>query len=135
MTATTGRAEALGVRPGDAVQEIGWDSDCDEELRAAIGAASGSELFDEDADEVVNVVLLWFREEDGDLADALMDAIVPLADNGTIWLLTPKNGRDGHIEAADIAEAAPIAGLQQTSTISAAPEWQGTRLVSPRSKR
>ncbi len=135
MTATTGRAEGLGVRPGDAVLEIGWDSDCDEDLRAAISAACGSELIDEDSHEVVNVVLLWFRDDDGDLADTLMDAIVGLADNGTIWLLTPKNGRDGHLEAADIAEAAPIAGLRQTSTISAAPEWQGTRLVSPRSKR
>jgi len=61
VTATTGRADGLGVRPGDAVQEIGWDSDCDEDLRAAVSAACGSELIDEDSHEVVNVVLLWFR--------------------------------------------------------------------------
>lgn len=135
MTATTGPAYALGVGSGDAVQEIGWDSDCDDDLRSAVMAASGSELIDEDADDVVDVVLLWWRDDDGDLVDALMDAIAPLADHGTIWLLTPKSGREGHVEAADIAEAAPVAGLQQTSTISAARDWQGTRLVSPRAKR
>ncbi|MCB0915529.1 MAG: DUF3052 domain-containing protein [Actinobacteria bacterium] len=115
--------------------EIGWDSDCDESLRAVVAEAAAGDLLDEDSDEVVDVVLLWWRDEDGDLVDALMDAITPLADHGTVWLLTPKSGREGHIEAADIAEAAPVAGLQQTSTISASKDWQGTRLVSPRAKR
>lgn len=135
MTATTGRSNALGVEADKAVQEIGWDVDCDEDLRAAVVRDSGAELLDEDADEMVDVVLLWWRDEDGDLVDALVDSISPLTDNGTVWLLTPKAGRDGHVEAADIAEAAPIAGLQQTSTISAAPDWQGTRLVSPRARK
>ena len=49
--------------------------------------------------------------------------------------MTPKPGRDGHIEAEDLADAAPTAGLQQTSTISAGSNWQGTRLVAPRAKR
>jgi len=52
-----------------------------------------------------------------------------------IWLLTPKVGRPGHVEPSDIAEAAPTAGLQATSTINAAPDWQGTRLVSPKSRK
>ena len=38
------------------------------------------------------------REDDGDLVDALVDAITPLADHGVIWLLTPKAGRAGHVE-------------------------------------
>ena len=84
---------------------------------------------------MVDVVLLWWRDEDGDLVDALVDAIGPLTENGTIWLLTPKSRRAGHVEAADISEAAPVAGLQQTSTISAARDWQGTRLVAPRARR
>ena len=58
-----------------------------------------------------------------------------LADHGVVWLMTPKPGRPGHIEAEDIADAAPTAGLQQTSTISAGSQWQGTRLVAPRAKR
>jgi hypothetical protein len=135
VTTNSGRSNVLGINDGDAVQEIGWDTDCDEALRASIAAACGSDIIDEDADEVVDVVLLWWRDDDGDLVDALVDAIGPLTDQGTVWLLSPKPGRPGHVEAADIAEAAPVAGLQQTSTISAAPDWQGTRLVSPRARR
>ena len=37
--------------------------------------ACGGELLDEDTDEVVDVVLLWWRDGDGDLVDTLMDAI------------------------------------------------------------
>ena len=73
-------------------------------------------MVDEDTDEVVDVVVLWWRDGDGDLVDALIDAIGPLADNGVIWLLTPKTGRGGHVEPSEIAEAAPTAGLSQTST-------------------
>lgn len=124
-----------GITKGQIVQEIGYDDDCDETLRDSVVAACGAELLDEDTDEVVDVVLLWFREEDGDLVDALVDSITPLADHGVVWLLTPKAGRDGHLEPADIAEAAPTAGLQQTSSVNAAPNWQGTRLVSPRAAR
>jgi len=135
LIASAGRSNALGIGQGDAVQEIGWDTDCDEPLRAAIAQACGSALLDEDAVDVVDVVVLWWRDDDGDLVDSLVDAITTLTDNGIVWLLSPKPGRPGHVEAADIAEAAPIAGLQQTSTVSAAPDWQGTRLVSPRARR
>lgn len=124
-----------GIDGGQLVQELGYDDDCDEGLRLAIVDAAGEDLIDEDTDEVVDVVLLWFREEDGDLVDALVDAKTPLADHGVVWLLTPKTGRAGHVEPADIAEAAPTAGLQQTSTVNAANDWQGTRLVSPRAAR
>lgn len=142
MTATADGAEAhrslaarFGITSGQVVQEIGHDDDVDDELRSAIGSATGVELVDEDYDDVVDVVLLWWREEDGDLVDALMDAIGILADQGVVWLLTPKPGRDGHVEASDIADAAPTAGLQATSTLSASREWQGTRLVAPKASR
>lgn len=129
------RAGRLGLTPGLTVQEIGYDDDVDHELRDGIEGVVGSEMVDEDYDDVVDLVLLWWRDDDGDLVDALMDAIGPLADHGVVWLMTPKPGRDGHIEAEDIADAAPTAGLQQTSTISAGSAWQGTRLVAPRAKR
>ncbi|HQZ86325.1 MAG TPA: DUF3052 domain-containing protein [Actinomycetota bacterium] len=135
MLSTSEASQTLGVQPGRVVQEVGWDDDCDDGLRTAVAAACESDLLDEDSDEMVDVVLLWWRDEDGDLVDALVDAIGPLTENGTIWLLTPKSGRAGHVEAADISEAAPVAGLQQTSTISAARDWQGTRLVAPRARR
>jgi hypothetical protein len=147
VSATAGHAEAernqvqrgsgtrLGLRPGQVVQEIGLDDDCDAELRAAIREVTGSGLVDQDFDDVVDVVLLWWREGDGDLVDALVDSLTDLADGGVVWLLTPKAGREGHVEPSDIGDAAPTAGLNQTSSISAAPEWSGTRLVARKAAR
>jgi hypothetical protein len=126
---------ALGISAGTVVWEIGSDDDADADLRQALTAAEGVEVVDDDYDDVVDVVLLWWRDDDGDLVDALVDAIGPLADHGVVWLLTPKPGRDGHVEAEDISDAAPTAGLQQTSTLSAGRDWQGTRLVAPRAGR
>lgn len=122
----------LGIQPGAVVWEVGVDDDSDAGLRDSIATAEGIETVDDDYDDVVDVVLLWWRDDDGDLVDALVDAIGPLADHGVIWLLTPKPGRDGHVEPEDIADSAPTAGLQQTSTVSAGRDWQGTRLVAPR---
>lgn len=125
----------LGLESGLVVQEIGHDSDSDPDLRAGIVEVTGSDMVNLDYEDVVDVAILWFREDDGDLTDALVDSITPLADQGVVWLLTPKPGRDGHIEPEDITEAAQTAGLRQTSTISAGSQWQGTRLVAPRAKR
>ena len=123
---------ALGVRKGSVVQVIGWDDDCDDSLRTAVAEASGQELVDEYHPDVVDTVMLWWRDGDGDLIDGLLDAITMLGEGGSVWLLTPKAGRDGHIEPEDVAEAAPTAGLRTTANISAAADWQGTRFV-PRS--
>lgn len=128
-------AGRLGLRPGAVVQELGYDDDCDEALRSAAASVTGSELVDEDYDDVVDVVLLWWRDEDGDLVDALVDSLISLGDGGVVWLLTPKAGRPGHVEPGDIGDAAPTAGLHQTSSISAAPDWSGTRLVTRKSGR
>jgi hypothetical protein len=142
VTATAGDADPsggiaakLGIAPGLVVQEIGYDDDSDHDLRAGVVALAGSELVDEDYDDVVDVVLLWWREDDGDLVDALVDAIAILTDQGVVWLMTPKPGRDGHVESSEISDAAPTAGLQSTSTISASRDWQGTRLVAPKASR
>jgi hypothetical protein len=125
-------AERLGFKPGQVVQELGWDEDVSEELRVSIETVIGTELADEDFEEVVDVVLLWWREDDGDLVDGLVDALTSLTGGGHIWLLTPKAGRDGHVEPSEIGEAAPTAGLSQTSSVSAAKDWSGTRLVAPK---
>ena len=63
--------------------------------------------------------------------DTLVDAIGPLADTGVVWLMTPKRGQAGHVEPSDVAEAAPTAGLAQTSTLSVG-SWTGTRLATPK---
>ena len=142
MSATTaddaergGIAARLGLRPDMVVQELGWDEDVDDDVRAAVEERIGGELLDEEADEIVDVVLLWWRDEDGDLVDVLVDAIGPLAENGVIWVLSPKTGRDGHVAPTDIAEAAPTAGLSQTSNVSVSDDWAGTRLVAPKAAK
>ena len=132
---STSMAARLGIKPGMVVQELGWDEDSDEDLRASVEELSGSEMVDEDSDEVADVVLLWWREDDGDLFDALTDAITSLAEDGVVWLLVPKSGRPGHVEPGDVTEVAPTAGLSQTSSISAAKDWSGIRLVTPKAAR
>ncbi len=130
--AQRGQGERLGFASGQVVLEIGHDDDCDEELRSAINSAIGGEMVDEDFQDVADVVVLWWREDDGDLVDALVDSISSIAAGGVVWLLTPKAGRSGHVEPSDIGEAAPTAGLSATKSTSAAKDWSGTRLVAPR---
>ncbi|MFF4155832.1 DUF3052 domain-containing protein [Streptomyces sp. NPDC001678] len=138
MSATADHAEErtlavrLGFQPGQVVQEIGYDEDTDQDLREAIEEHTGTELVDEDYDDVADAVLLWFRDEDGDLTDALVDAIGYLEEDGMICLLTPKTGRDGYIEASDISEAVQTAGLSQTKSISVGKDWNGSRLATPK---
>jgi len=126
--------QKLGISHDQVVQELGWDEDTDDDLRAAVEDTIGSDLLDEESDEVVDVVLLWWRDSDGDLVDALMDAIGPLADEGVVWVLTPKTGRPDHVEPSEIAESATTAGLTQTSTANLG-DWVGSRLVQPKAAR
>jgi hypothetical protein len=125
-------ADRFGIEPGMVVMEMGYDDDVDEDLRDALIDRCG-ELVDEDTDEVVDVVLLWWRDGDGDLVDRLMDAITPLADDGVIWVLTPKTGKPGHVIPAEITESAPTAGLMQTSSANLG-DWSASRLVQPKSR-
>ncbi|ARH91038.1 MULTISPECIES: DUF3052 domain-containing protein [Streptomyces] len=129
----TNPAARLGFEPGQVVQEIGYDDDVDQDLREGIETVTGQDLVDEDYDDVCDVVLLWFRDEDGDLTDALVDAIGLVDEGGHILLLTPKTGRDGYVEPSDINEAAQTAGLSQTKSINAGKDWAGSRLVTPKS--
>ena len=128
-----GVAESMGLKASMMVMELGYDDDVDHSLRDLVEECTGEELLDPETDEVVDVVLLWYREDDGDLTDTLVDAIGPLADDGVIWLLTPKRGRGGYVEPSDISEAASVAGLSQTSIRTVSTEWAGTRLVGRKS--
>ncbi|MGH3360997.1 MAG: DUF3052 domain-containing protein [Nocardioides sp.] len=130
--AAAGPADRLGIRPGMVIQELGWDSDTDDELRIAIEDAIDADMVDGDYGNVVDTVLLWWRDDDGDLVDGLVDSLTDLVGGGAIWLLTPKIGRPGSVDAADIAEAAPIAGLAQTTTAAVSKEWSATRLIAPK---
>lgn len=120
----------MGFAAGELILEVGYGSDCDDVLRSEISEITGTQLIDGQTTEVVDAVLLWWREGDGDLVDELMDALTYLTDTGPIWVLTPKLGRDGHVDSSEIQDAAPIAGLSQTSTLAVAKDWAGTRLVA-----
>ncbi len=128
----SGPAARLGLGKGMVVQELGWDADTDDELRIAIEDAIDADMVDGDHGNVVDAVVLWWREEDGDLVDGLVDSLTDLVGGGVIWLLTPKVGRPNAVDAADIAEAAPVAGLAQTTTVAVSKDWSATRLVTPK---
>jgi hypothetical protein len=120
----------MGLAKDDLVLEVGLDTDCDSTLRDQLMAITGTSFLEGSTSEVVDVVIIWWREGDGDLVDELMDALTYLSETGPIWVLTPKVGRDGHVEPSDIQDAAPIAGLSVTSTIALAKDWTATRLVA-----
>ena len=125
-------ATRLGLKAGLVVQELGWDNDTDDDLRIAIEDCIDADMVDGDYGNVVDAVLLWWRDEDGDLVDGLVDAKTDLVGGGAIWLLTPKVGRPNSVDATIIAEAAPIAGLAQTTAAAVSKDWQATRLVTPK---
>ena len=129
MSTDTQGAGRLGFEAGQVVQEFGWGDDVDEALRADLEKIIGGELEDEDFGDVTDGVILWWREDDGDLTDALVDVQTVLDDGGLIWILTPKPGRDGEVGHGDIQEAATTAGLQTTSTFAIAADWSATRLA------
>jgi hypothetical protein len=133
--AANGSVAKLGFAAGQVVQELGYDQDVDDDFRLAIEELCGSELEDEDYADVADAVVLWWRDDDGDLIDALVDALTNLAEGGFILLLTPKSGRDGHVDAADIQEAALTAGLHASGGTNAVRDWTGSRLVAPKSAR
>jgi hypothetical protein len=124
----------LGFKAGQIVQELGWDEDVDESLRQEIEDLIEGELIEE-AMEPVDVVLLWWRDEDGDLIDGLVDAVTDLNDNGYVWLLTPKVGREGFVDATDLNEGAVTAGLALTSTVPVSASWTASKLVPPKGSR
>lgn len=124
--------ERMGLKKGMTVQELGWDEDVDDELRIALEDAIDADLVDGDHGDVVDAVILWWRDGDGDLVDALVDTLTDLVGGGMVWLLTPKVGRPGAVDAAEVAEAAPIAGLASTTSLPVADDWTGLRLAAPK---
>ena len=132
-SAIVGEIDQLGLSEGLVVQELGWDEDCDEELRNDIMDVIDADLVDE-IYEAVDVVLLWQRD-DCDVADSLVDALRDLDEDGYIWLMTPKIGRDGYVDPADVQEAAQVAGLQETIGADVSPDWTARKIVRPKSAR
>ena len=123
--------ERLGIKVDQLILEVGFDqSDCDQIIRDAINAKTGNKFLDATSQEVVDAVILWWRDGDGDLVDELVDALTYLTEDGAIWLFTPKVGREGYVESSDIQDAAPTAGMSQTTSFSACADWSATRLIA-----
>ena len=122
-------AAILGLKPGMVVQELGWDEDSDDVVRAAVEELIGEEMVDENSDEIVEAILLWYRQDDGDLVDILVDAIAPLADNGFIWLLTPKRGQPGYVDQRELILAGPAAGVVDNKICSVSDTQSAMRFV------
>lgn len=133
MSAAEG-ADLLGLAPGMVVEEVGWDEDVDATLRDDIMDIIDADMVEE-ALEGVDAVVMWWRDDDGDVADGLVEAMTDLAPTGYIWLMTPKVGRAGFIEASDLAEGAVTAGLALTGSANVSAEWQATKVVRPKSSR
>ena len=121
----------LELAVGNTVQELGWDEDIDFEFRNGLEDALGEEFLTEEDQEPVDAVLLWWRSDDGDIADltdALEDADKNLDENAPIWLLVPRASQPRHVSPTDISEAAAVAGFRATTTAGVSEDWLATRL-------
>ncbi|NDK30703.1 DUF3052 domain-containing protein [Nesterenkonia sp. Hz 6-5] len=125
--------EELGLKADALVQEIGVDDDVDDDLRDALDELLDEPLIDEDEQEVVDAVLLWFRAGEEDLTDALLDGLTTLEEGGAVWLMTPRSGRDGYVPPVEIQDAATDAGLHVTSSAGVSADWSASRLVHRKS--
>jgi hypothetical protein len=134
VTENTSVKGMLGLAPGLVVQELGWDADVDENFRSEVMDAVDGDLVEE-TDDAVDLVLLWWRSDDGDVVDGLFDALRDLSSGGVLWLLTPKEGRPGHVTQADLQEGAVTAGLALTSSVSVSKNWACHKFVRPKGVR
>lgn len=133
MASTAGRA--FGFASGLIIQEFGYDDDVDQSLRQAAQAETGTELVDEDYEDVADSAIVWWRAEDGDvddLTDVLVDAQANLDGDGLIWVLTPKARTAGAVPSSEVEEAARTAGMHATSAAAMGERWSGIRISSRR---
>jgi hypothetical protein len=129
-SAGAGAALRLGFAREHIVQEFGYDSDVDDDFRFAVEDVCGAEMEDDDYTGSADAVLLWWREDDGDLGDTLIEMVGVLDDGGFVVLLTPRGGSE--VDASDVEEAAVTAGLHLSGTLNAGATWRAHRLVAPK---
>lgn len=124
----------LGFAAEQIVQEFGWDEDVDDDLRFAVEDVIGSDLEDEDYTGEADAVVFWWRADDGDLTDALVDLVGVLGEGGFVLVLTPKDRAKGAVDPAEIEEAAATAGLHTGGAFHASPHWRATKLGAPKGR-
>lgn len=121
----------IGFAREHVVQEFGYDADVDDAFRLAVEEVCGAEMEDDDYTGAADAALLWWRADDGDLVDALVDMVGVLDDGGFVVLLTPKNS-GGEVDPSEIDEATVTAGLHLAGTFNASRAWRAHKLVSPK---
>lgn len=126
--AAVGLVRKLGLREGQIVVEYGYDDDVEDSVRRVAEHVVGSPLEYEDYDGVVDVVLLWWRDGDGDLTDELVDSLTTLEEGGCIVLMTPGAGRDDRVPAPDVQDACTTCSMTASGAVSMG-AWIGQRLV------
>lgn len=124
----------LGLVKDMVVEELGWDDDVDDDLRQAIMEVIDSDLVEE-SPEAVDAVLLWLRQDDGDVMDLLIDSLTDLSPSGFLWVLTPKIGHPGQVPQSDLAEGVLAAGLCLTISVSVSKNWSAHKVVRPKASR
>lgn len=124
----------LGFAHEQIVLEYGYDDDVEETFRSQVEETVAGPLEDEDYTGVVDAVLLWWREGDGDLTDELVECVALLEDGGFIALVTPGKGRDDRVAAHDVQEACATAGLTASGAVPLGDTgaWHAQRLVGRR---
>ena len=128
-----GVVDRLGFVQDQVVQEFGYDTDVDDAFRDAVEGACGAPMEDDEYTGAADAVLLWFRPEDGDLGDALVDMVGVLEEGGFVVLLTPRG--DDEVDPTDIDEAAVVTGLHLSGTFNASDDWRAHKLVAPKGPR
>ncbi|MFH9737684.1 DUF3052 family protein [Streptomyces roseolus] len=126
-----GHAETMGLTAGRAVREFGADDDTDDAIRDDVRLVTGRELLDDTSEEAADAVLWWWREGDGDLASELVYGVGPLAEDGAIWVLTPRQGKPGRVPAEEMAELAGDARLRLHGVVPLG-GWTGYHLSGVR---
>lgn len=129
-----GAVDKLGFAHDQIVLEYGYDDDVDEAFREQVEGVVGGPLEGEDYTGVVDAVLVWWREDDGDLTDELVDCLALLEDGGFIALVTPGAGRSDRVPAHDVQEACNTAGLTASGAVplEGGDQWHAQRLVGRR---
>lgn len=126
--------ERLGFAHDMIVLEYGYDDDVDSDFREQVEQIVGGPLEGEDYTGIVDAVLLWWRDGDGDLTDELVNCVSLLEDGGFIALVTPGSGRQDRLAAHDVQEAGETAGLTASGPVPLGDgrEWHVQRLVGRR---
>lgn len=127
----------LGFTSGQIVQEIGWpdpeiySAQEIENIRLLVEKETGTELLEEDSNEICDGVLLWWTAQDGEaeeLGYALVDAASLLEDKGQVLLVVPAKGQEDYVDPRDIEDAARESALHPSNTLAIG-KWLGCRLI------